>query len=387
MSAATRPRKPRLLVLLLVLAAASTLALGGAELAVRALSGEPRVLGAIGFETADGEPVADYVEGVKRGLIVPVPGAKPRQRFMFKPGLRFFITYADNDVLERAWLDSDGRVANRINSAGVRDREELTEPKPDGQRRLVCVGDSFTFGWGIPEEQNWVRLLEDRLRDSGADVRTVNCGAAGTVCVDEYVHGLRTRFARFEPDAVLLTICLNDLVGSDGLMVLGPPVDTGSALLDLLAGALGYGPLHLSPGTDWVKELLAMPEVYPDGTPNPRFGADKPYAAMWSQGVPQQALRDAKAWCAERRIPFLVVLWPFLQGLGPGRYYPFQELHDLVASDLAEAGIPLLDVTPWLRETNHEDLWVTPADMHPNPKAQRLVTDAITTFVRAQTGW
>lgn len=387
MSMATRPRKPRLLVLLLVLGVATTLALGGAELAVRALSEEPRVLGAIGFETADGEPVADYVEGVKRGLIVPVPGAKPRQRFMFKPGLRFFITYADNDVLGRAWLDPRGRVANRINSAGVRDREELTGPKPDGQRRLVCIGDSFTFGWGIPEEQNWVRMLEDRLRDGGDDVRTVNCGAAGTVCIDEYVHGLRTRFARFEPDAVLLTICLNDLVGSDGLMVLGPPVDTGSALLDLLVRALGYGPLHLSPGTDWVQELLAMPEVYPDGTPNPRFGADKPYAAMWSQGVPQKSLRDAKAWCAERRIPFLVVLWPFLQGLGPGRHYPFQKLHDLVASDLAEAGIPLLDVTPWLRQTNHEDLWVTPADMHPNPKAQRLVTDAITSFVRAETGW
>ena len=179
MSAATRPRKPRLLVLLLVLAAASTLALGGAELAVRALSGEPRVLGAIGFETADGEPVADYVEGVKRGLIVPVPGAKPRQRFMFKPGLRFFITYADNDVLGRAWLDPRGRVANRINSAGVRDREELTGPKPDGQRRLVCVGDSFTFGWGIPEEQNWVRMLEDRLRDGGDDVRTVKILGGG----------------------------------------------------------------------------------------------------------------------------------------------------------------------------------------------------------------
>lgn len=376
-----------MLVLLLVLATATTLALGGAELAVRALATEPRVLGAIGFQTSDGEPVADYVEGVKRGLIVPVPGAKPRPRFMFKPGLSFYITYADHDVLRRAWLDEWGRVHNRINSAGIRDREELTGRKPPGQRRLVCIGDSFTFGWGIPEEQNWVRMLEERLRADARDVRTVNCGAAGTVCIDEYVHGLRTRFASFEPDAVLLTICLNDLVGSDGLMVLGPPVDTGSALLDLLQGALGYGPLNLQPGIDWVGELLTMPEVYPDGTPNPRFGDDKPHAAMWSQGVPQKYLREAKSWCQERGIAFMVVLWPFLQGLGADRYYPFQDLHDLVASDMGDAGIPLLDVTPWLRETNHEDLWVTPADMHPNPKAQALVIDAITAFVREEAGW
>ena len=83
----------------------------------------------------------------------------------------------------------------------------------------------------------------------------------------------------------------------------------------------------------------------------------------------------------------MVVLWPFLQGLGADRYYPFQDLHDLVASDMGDAGIPLLDVTPWLRETNHEDLWVTPADMHPNPKAQALVIDAITAFVREEAGW
>lgn len=381
-----RSRKPRLLVLGLVFGVATSLALVGAEVAVRALASEPRMLGAIGFQTTDGEAVAGYVEGVQRGMIVPVPGAKPRERFMFKPGLRFYITYADHEVLGRAWLDPQGRVLNRINSAGVREREALTSPKPDGERRIVCVGDSFTFGWGIPEEQNWVRMLEERLRADGDDVRTVNCGAAGTVCIDEYVHGLRTRFARFEPDAVILTICLNDLVGSDGLMVLGPPIDTGSALLDLVYGAMGYGPLNLEPGTDWVGELLTMPEVYPDGTPNPRFGADKPYAAMWSQGVPQKNLRDAKAWCDERGIPFVVVLWPFLQGLGPGRCYPFQPLHDLVASDLKDAGIPMLDVTPWLRGTNHEDLWVTPADMHPNPKAQKLVLEAIAAFVREEIG-
>ena len=384
---APKAGKHRRIVPLLVVAVATLVGLATAELAVRLLASPPRVLGAIGFQKEDGTPIADYVEGVRQGLIVPVPGETPRQRFMFKPGLRFYITYADQEVLQRSWLDEQGRVHNRINSAGVRDREELTQPKPPGQRRVICVGDSFTFGWGIPEEQNWVRLLEDRLREGGRDVRTVNCGAAGTVCVDEYVAGLQQRFARFEPDAVVLTICLNDLIGSDGLMVIGPPVDTGSALLDLVQAAMGRGPLALSQDRDWVGELLAMPETYPDGTPNPRFGADKPFQAMWSQGVPQKSLREAKAWCDERGIPLMVVLWPFLQGLGEGRHYPFQPLHTLVKEDLAKADIPMLDVLPWLVDVDHEDLWVTPADMHPNPRAQELVIDAITDFVQKQTGW
>jgi lysophospholipase L1-like esterase len=388
---ASNARKPRALVLLLAAGIATLVALGLAELTVRMFASKPRVLGAIAFQTEDGTPVADLAEAAAKDLVVQVPGKvpeqKPRRRYMFKPGTSFYITYADQEVLQRDWLDDQGRVLNRINSAGVREREELVGDKPEGQRRLVCIGDSFTFGWGIPEEQNWVRLLERELRAGGDDIRTVNCGASGTVVIDEYVNGLQRRFHRFDPDAVVLTICLNDLVGSDGLMVFGPPIDTGSALLDLCVGAIGHSPLDLSPDRDWVADLLAMPQVYPDGTPNPRFGPDKPYDAMWAQGTPQKALRQGKAWCDERGIPFLVVIWPFLQGLGEGRHYPFQKLHDLVAADLEEAGIPLLDVTPQLRGTNHEDLWVTPADTHPNPKAQQLVLPAITAFVRAQTGW
>jgi hypothetical protein len=108
---------------------------------------------------------------------------------------------------------------------------------------------------------------------------------------------------------------------------------------------------------------------------------------MWSQGVPQKSLRETKAWCDARKVPLMVVLWPFLQGLGPGRFYPFAKLHALVAADCQQAGIPFLDVLPSLQATAAEDLWVTPADPHPNPLAQRLALPAITAFVRGQTGW
>ena len=83
----------------------------------------------------------------------------------------------------------------------------------------------------------------------------------------------------------------------------------------------------------------------------------------------------------------MVVMWPFLQGLGPGRHYPFQKIHDLVASDMAQAGVPFLDVTEALRPLRHEDLWVTPADTHPNPFAQKAVTPLVTEFVKAEADW
>lgn len=385
----TRPvrKRPRPAVLLSAVGIATLLALGVAEVALRLFVGPTPPLGTMSFADSQGTPVPDAPTAAKRGLLVPLPGkipdVKPRPRWMFKPNEMFYICYADNDVLNRDWLDAQGRVANHINSHGLRERQ-MPARKPAGQRRIICLGDSFTFGWGIRPEDGWVRLLEEDLRKDKGDVRTVNCGACASVCVDEYWAGLKNRFGKFEPDAVIMTLCLNDLVPSHALSFLVPD-DTGIRVLDLVRAAMGASPLRLDPDTDWVQWLLDLDQK--EALALGLCGPDKPFEAMWSQGVPQQCMREAKAWCDERKIPFLVVVWPFLQGLGPGEYYPFQKLHDLVAADLSEAGIPLLDVKPILEQTPQEDLWVTPADPHPNPLSQRLALPAIAKFVRSHIGW
>jgi len=368
-------------VLLLAFAIATLVALSLAELTLRLVGGTPRVLGEISYADSSGTPVKDLSEAARRGLVVPVAGKKPRPRFMFKPGETFYIAYEDNDVLKRDWLDPQGRVINRINRDGLREREDIAHQKPAGQRRIVCLGDSFTFAWGIPVEQGWVRLLEEDLRTDLGDVRTINCGAAGTVCIDEYVNGLKQRFHNYDPDLVILTICLNDLIPSSGLGYIDPIPPTGLRLLDLARNVFGRSPLDLDPGRDWVQELLDLPED--QATAAGLVDSSRPFEAMWSQGVPQKSLREAKAYCDARGIPFLVVIWPFLQGLGPGRSYPFQKLHDLVASDCEAAGIPFLDVLPALQDTPQEDLWVTPRDPHANPLAQRLALPEIARFVRS----
>jgi lysophospholipase L1-like esterase len=383
---APRKRRSRVSAIVALVVVSSLLAAGLAEMLLRLFPPRSGMLGDISYELPDGSPIT-FDEAVQNGLIVAVPPPRPmdRPRFMFAPKLEFYIRYSDQDVLQRDWLDAKGRVPVRINSFGVREREEITPDKPAGQRRIVCVGDSFTFGWGIPEDLGWVRLLEDDLRADGADVRTVNCGAAGTVCVDEYWYGLRYRFHRFQPDAVVLTICLNDLLPSSGLLVAGPWPATGIRLVDLALGAAGRSPRDLDPTRVWVGDLLHLTRAEAEAAG--LVGPDKPWEAMWSQGVPQQCLREAAVWCRARSIPFLVVLWPFLQGLGPHEVYALQKIHDLVAADCAEAGIPFLDVLPALRGTPAAELWVTPADMHPNPRAQQLARPLITGFVRAHLPW
>lgn len=90
-----------------------------------------------------------------------------------------------------------------INSLGFRDREfELNKA---GKIRILAVGDSYTYGWGVGGDETWPKLLEARLRQSGLDVEVANLGqpgaspAAYAVNVDKAVPILK-------PDLVIVGI-------------------------------------------------------------------------------------------------------------------------------------------------------------------------------------
>ncbi len=67
--------------------------------------------------------------------------------------------------------------AVNINSLGFRDRE--FGPKPEGRVRILAVGDSFTYGWGVEANESWPKVLEARLRQTGRDVEVANLGKPG----------------------------------------------------------------------------------------------------------------------------------------------------------------------------------------------------------------
>ena len=65
------------------------------------------------------------------------------------------------------------------NAFGFHD-EEFVEPKPAGRRRVLVVGDSFTFG-PVPYPQGVVTLAEEGLRTAcpGRDLDLLNMGLMG----------------------------------------------------------------------------------------------------------------------------------------------------------------------------------------------------------------
>lgn len=372
-----------------VLLASTLVCLLLAELALRALAprtdrGELYYADAEYREFALQEPLSPETLARAAELIETVPGA-PRFRLAFKPNVLVRLCYRGCEGQDG--LDARGCVEAQMNSFGVREREELCSAKPAGQRRVVCVGDSTTFGWGVRAEATWPRLAEARLRATDDGLRLVNCGAAGTLVPDEYAHALANRFARFSPDLVLATLCVNDLLPVNGGMSCLDPVKLAardaplpgllgaSAFASAIARAFRDDPLAIDPSHDLVAELLALPlERYPEDVRG--LGA-----IFWGSGVPEAALRTMRDWCRERRIPFAVALWPFLQQLETRATHPFRGIHERVAAFCAEEGIPCLDLLDAFVGRTPRELWVTPLDMHGNERAQAIAAERYAAFL------
>ena len=58
--------------------------------------------------------------------------------------------------------ENDFKVQVKINSKGLRDNEYPYE-KPDDTYRILMLGDSFTFGYGVNIEDTMAKVLEENL--------------------------------------------------------------------------------------------------------------------------------------------------------------------------------------------------------------------------------
>jgi lysophospholipase L1-like esterase len=98
-----------------------------------------------------------------------------------------------------------GHKLVHINSKGTRGRD-FSEKKPDDVFRIVSVGDSRTFGWGLSEPETYSFLLEDSLRAFFGDSRKVEVINAGVNAwsYDQIYMYLKGVALNYQPDLVIV---------------------------------------------------------------------------------------------------------------------------------------------------------------------------------------
>jgi len=267
------------------------------------------------------------------------------------------------------YFDRQGRVAHRVNRLGLRDVEFALKPR-NGTHRILCLGDSFTVGFGVPLECSFPKQLERLLgeRHPGRVFQVVNAGFAAGPEIRGHVAFLFARGLSFQPRTVILTVCLNDVadvpMAVECLTWTHVPGATRFRLARLLSNAL----------TGLRARWLAGDPERCDALCPPRDAI-----ASW-----RESLEIGAEICRDRGLRFLVVVYPMMCDFEAG--YPWIRIHERVVAHCRAKGIDVEDLLPAFGGRNGRALWVHPTDQHPNPVAHAIAARAILAALERR-GW
>ncbi len=99
----------------------------------------------------------------------------------------------------RLGYTANGHFYRRHNSHGLRGTREIDYPKPPGVKRILLIGDSFFWGYGVNDDQV---LSEQLQRLAGDRVEIIN-GAVSGYGTDQELLWLQQEGLKYRPDLVI----------------------------------------------------------------------------------------------------------------------------------------------------------------------------------------
>jgi lysophospholipase L1-like esterase len=94
------------------------------------------------------------------------------------------------------------------NSFGFRDYE-WDMPKPADRIRIMCLGDSLTFGNGARGEDTYPKVLERKLKKLDANIEVISTAVSGWSLYN-YVDFFKKEGTNYQPDIVIIGFYPND---------------------------------------------------------------------------------------------------------------------------------------------------------------------------------
>jgi lysophospholipase L1-like esterase len=267
----------------------------------------------------------------------------------------------DVRLADDAW-PLPGLISNR---QGVREDHEIEEAKPEREVRILFLGDSSTFGYGLAFDETYVEQTERLLASavSSQDVECINAGVPGYTLFQGW-RWLETRGFDLQPDLVVLSFGWNEIAEWDGISDLQhyeevlasrPPGPlAASRLARLLWQASGNGDRPSAAG----RRPRLVPHEF------------------------RQILERVDQSCRRRGVDWLLLVWPSTENLDRQRPTPLQEEQYRFAAEHAfgpRGGPALVDGVEAMRAMARRhpvsDLYQDP--IHPTALANRGVAEAV----------
>ncbi len=268
------------------------------------------------------------------------------------------------------------------NAAGYNDREWPSQgPEGGGARRIVVLGDSFTYGFGVHLGEGYPHQLGLLL---GEGTQVLSLGIPG-YSTDQELLQLRDEALSLRPDLVLVGFFMDDIFNNGGIAthegkypkpyfelqggelalmnVPVPDLRSRSALKRFLNERIYRlrARLHVAPRwrtSDWLSAL------------DPAFAG----AEQWR--VTLALLARMNALCAQRQVRFAVVVIPLAdQVTDPTLRSPQEVLREFGRRE----AIPMLDLLPSF-ENRADEAYLT-NDLHWTAWGHRIAAERIVSFI------
>ncbi len=256
------------------------------------------------------------------------------------------FAYIHQPRLERVFQG----VAVSINSEGFR-WSEHSIAKPQGRRRIIVLGDSVVFGWGVEQEQIFPAILQSSLQATHPDWEVISAGVGSWNTRTEY-EWLRKRGLDYEPDIVLINIVSNDVFAK----TMAPEALSAKWLVR----RFWEGLVSCSYVCGYCQNLRSRR--------NARISEDKAYAVdseQWKDT--ERALQSMASICNDNNV-LLVAALPY----SAEDNRPFMLRYE---SSLAELNVPHTRLPDVSRHRNSK------VDEHPNSEGHRIMSEHIAEFL------
>ena len=249
-------------------------------------------------------------------------------------------------------------VQIKTNSDGYRDNDFTREPKP-GEFVIAVLGDSFTFGQGVPQSETFPAVLQKLLnKNNGPDrFRVWNLGVSG-YNTEQEAYQLEHFVLDKKPNWVVVGYNINDIepIGIDPGLVKSEEESEQSFF--------GHAVKYIQDDlliTQFVKQRIGnlirlfdpnwYASTYIQDTVNQYLDPDGP----WHKKV-SGLLKKMKIECESRGIGFTVALLPAMLDF---QNYPFQKADDVIMEFCKNNNIDCIDILSYFKNDKFMNLWVS----------------------------
>lgn len=236
-------------------------------------------------------------------------------------------------------------------------------PKAADRKRVFVLGSSVTMGWGVPLDQMFTSLVEQRFnkeQPSGpatrVEIANAGIGNYNTFAQSRLFHH---QYAEVKPDLVVLHYFISDPEPR-------PPGKNSLLLRHSYFAAYCYDRFRtLGLAAEGKNDLFKhYSEIYDDQQPH------------WNDTLTKiSEMRDV---AAKDNVRFVVMIIPDFHNLRPGT--PYGALYEKMEKGFSARGIQVINTFPEFQKRyggQEQALWIQRDDPHPNGTGHALMAELL----------